>query len=204
MAQPIQDPTVGSALQALFSLQGRVRPALEEFIIPTVRVADLSRGASPPLSRICSAAIAGIAAVVGELATVRFEVPPTLLAEILSIRYAFNAVGGLKISFPGNAAAVSGLGSTVLPTRQGLIDGRVANQAQPAAVITYGTQAGSLSPYQYFEQTWATNQTTHVDLPSGIVVGTGRSNYGFMEMQWNPANTQVAGLSIVWREFAVV
>lgn len=42
MSQPVQTPTIGSRLQRLLSLQGRVRPYLEESIIPTISVGDLA------------------------------------------------------------------------------------------------------------------------------------------------------------------
>lgn len=42
MAQQIQSPTIGSRLQRLLGLQGRVRPYLEESIIPTINVGDVA------------------------------------------------------------------------------------------------------------------------------------------------------------------
>lgn len=51
MSQPIQRPDVSARLQDLFRLVGRVRPSLEEYIIPTVQVADLGMAAAPPIRR---------------------------------------------------------------------------------------------------------------------------------------------------------
>ena len=41
MSLPIQTPVVGQLLQRAFGIKGRVRPALDEIIVPVVNVADL-------------------------------------------------------------------------------------------------------------------------------------------------------------------
>jgi len=55
MAWPIQTPTLGSRLQALFRLQGRVRPRLDETIIPVVLTGDVQFPTDPEYQRLASA-----------------------------------------------------------------------------------------------------------------------------------------------------
>lgn len=74
MSQPIQRPDVSQRLQELFRLVGRVRPSLEEYVIPTVQVADLGVAAAPPVRRVVQ--IGGLrAAVAGEHGIVRIGNP---------------------------------------------------------------------------------------------------------------------------------
>jgi len=200
MAQPIQDPTVGGALQALFSLQGRVRPALEEFIVPTVRIADLSQGATPAISRHASAAF-NQAAVAGEHAQLRFEMIPGALAVIRRLHLVADTDTMIRINFPGNAATLGALGTVAA---KGFTDGRVlagspGGEQNPAAVLTYGTAVAPLGAFQVFFQALATEEV-NIE-PRGWVVGTGRPDlYGFLELDTYSLNVQLRG-SIEWDEY---
>lgn len=202
MAQPIQDPTVGVTLQKLFSLQGRVRPALEEFIIPTVVVADLSPAAAPPIRRRAGAFNAH-AAVVGEFFTLRFEMPATTFAVVRRIMVSAAVGGDLLFNFPGNAATLAALASTA---GKSFIDGRLLPGAPsgaqlPAGVVTSGTQAAALTPTPF---AWprATGEVSNIE-PTGWVVGGFPSLTGFLEMQLDVANTGVAW-SLEWDEYQLV
>jgi len=203
MAQPIQDPTVGSALQRLFNLQGRVRPALEEFIIPTVQVAALEGHAPPPVTGLASCT-AYVAATAGEYATLRFEVPGGILAELLEINVTAAADGSLSLANRGNAATVAGLAGTAT---KGYLDGRLLPgstfQGNPAGVLTYGTQAALIIGTPWIVRLQNGVPRTFA-LPRGLVLGTGVSGaYGFLELQFNVANAALTRCSLIWREYAI-
>lgn len=204
MAQPIQDPTVGGALQALFGLQGRVRPALEEFIIPTVRVADLSQGAAPGIRRRVACAIVQ-AAVAGEYFTARLEMIPGSIAVVrfVGMYPTSGTAGNLKMRFPGNAATIGALANTATKS---YVDGRIlagspGGQQNPAGVLTYATSAAAFAGV---EARYPVPGTGLLLEDPGWVVGTGRADlYGFLEMQFSAVNEQVTG-TVVWDEYQIL
>lgn len=63
MSKQIQTPEVGSALQSLFKLVGRVRPQLEEYVMPVVLVGDVGAASPPAVRRIYRAG--GLTAAAG-------------------------------------------------------------------------------------------------------------------------------------------
>lgn len=203
MAQPIQDPTVGVVLQGLFKLQGRVRPALEEFIIPTVQVADISQGARPATRR---RAVAGIAqaAVAGQVFQARFEIPGGMIAVIRRINLS-STTGAMNIrfNFPGNAASIAALAgvSAKAFTDGRLLPGAPSGAQQPAGVLTFGTNAAALATTQAVFRLFATQELV---IYPDWVVGTGHPQLvGFLEFESNTANAQVAG-SVEWDEYPIV
>jgi len=200
MAQPIQDPTVGMALQALFKLQGRVRPALEEFVLPTVVVASIAEN-SPPAAAGAAVLRFAQGAVAGEYGTWRFEVPGGSFAEVTRLTGQIGANGFIRLHFPGNAATIGPLAHTA---NKGFIDGRIINaRGQPASVLTYSTQAAALGSYEWVYPVTA-NQTFSIDMPQGLIVGTGdESTFGFLEGQFSAVNTAIYSMSLWWREYAV-
>jgi len=202
MAQPIQDPTVGAALQALFGLQGRVRPYLEEYVIPTVRIADLSQGATPAISRHAIARISA-AAVAGQQFIARLEIIPNVIAVIRRLVLEPDADTKLLLAFPGNAA---NLGPQATTADKGFTDGRIlagsAGGAQsPAGVLTFGTGGGPYGTQQGELQLFAA--VANVYEPTGWVVGTGRPDlFGFLEMHAVSANVGLVG-QIEWDEYTL-
>jgi len=205
MAQPIQDPTVGTALQALFGLQGRVRPALEEFVIPVVNVANLARNAPPPVTGMATATCF-VAGVAGQYPTLRFEVPGSILAELVYMEVQSGSAGLMGLAFRGNAATIAALaGSASKSFADGrLLSGSPGGLRYPAGALTYGTQAGLLASV-HDEYQYEANAARKIDFPPGIVCGTGRPDvYGFIEFQFSTAAAQLNRFTLGWREYAVV
>lgn len=202
MAQTIQDPGVGAALQRLFGLQGRVRPALEEFVVPTVQLADLSLGAPPPLIRHASCRTS-IAAVAGERPVFRFESVGGMICVIRRI-FLFSATGASNPSFAfrGNAATLGALGTVATKsfTDGRLLPGTPWGAQQPSGVLTIGTQAGSIGTVHWEARMEAVGGLEIVPR-GGWVVGTGRPGLvGFLEGQVATNNIALA-LSMEWDEF---
>lgn len=202
MAYPIQSPAVGTALQDLFGLQGRVRPALEEFIIPTVQVADIGQGSAPYVRRHAIARWYQ-AAVAAEYFTMRFEMIPGTIAVVRHMQVTAGGTGSLRVNFAGNAATIAALATTAT---KGFTDGRIlagsAGGGQtPAGVLTYSTSAALVGTYQ--GQIRLT--TTPYDLyPDGWVIGTGASGlFGFLEFAFDNANQVVQGY-VEWDEYQVL
>lgn len=199
MPKQIQNPLVGQALQYAFGLQGRVDPALDEIVIPVVSVGDLSRGGPPGISRAASAAFSQ-AAVVGEFAVARFEVPGNVVARIDRLVVRSSAAA---------ATLVVTYGST-FPTpantaQKNLKDGRLreANQV-PAGVLTFGTQVPTpFAPTTSERYFLASNVLTVLELP-GAVVGSGLAGqFGFLEFGLITNNVQLDA-TLHWTEFTLV
>ena len=182
MSQPIQNPVVGSLLQKAFNLQGRVRPTLEEFVVPVVSLGDLSTGAEPPVVRRASCGIIQ-AAVVGQSFTARFEVPGGVLAVIRSLRlYCDGTARRLRVFHAGNAASIA---APATGADHGYCDGRLLAGSgitqTPAGQCFFGTQAASLVTVN--AQYPVSVDGLVYDDP-GWVVGTGAGGvFGFLELQ---------------------
>lgn len=137
MSQPIQVPTVGTLLTEFFRLVGSVRPELEEVVIPTVLVGDLS-GSAPPTRRRHASCVGGIAAAAAENAW--FELSnsdPNTLAVITDVFAFATAADFLKVAFP-TATLLAG-GSTVVATS--FTDSRVL-PGGPGFVLRQISQGG--------------------------------------------------------------
>lgn len=202
MAQPIQDPTVGTALQQLFGLQGRVRPALEEFIIPTVKVADLSLKTADPVIRHASCRTS-VAAVAAERPVFRFE---SIGGTICVIRRIFlfsaTAAGNPSFAFHGNAATLGALATTATKsfTDGRLLPGAPSGAQKPSGVLTIGTQPGSLGTV-HWEGRMDASLGLEITPTRGWVVGTGRPGLvGFLEGQVAVNNIALA-VSMEWDEY---
>ena len=204
MAEPIQNPLVGQVLQSAFGLQGRVRPSLETFVIPTVSLGDLSLGMTPDVARSASAFI-DIAAVVGEQATLRFESIGGVICAIRQIHLFGDDDFTFIWAHRGNAAAIAALGTT---EDKGFCDGRLLAGAPsgaqaPSGVLTDGTQVAALANPTGSIRVLATAGLVGFR-PNNWFVGTGRPGLvGFLEMQCNTANSRIRG-SIEWDEYPAV
>lgn len=193
MAQPIQTPGVGAALQRLFRLQGRVRPSLEEFVIPTVQVADLSQGSVPPVRRH-AVSFFNQPGVAGQSATWRLEVPPSVLARIDRIYVTPAAAGPMFANFGSTIAVPAGNAANEFS------DARVrANGELPAGLVTFGTQVAILAG------TWrvdvAANEVTEIR-PRAWLIGGLFDAFDFLEMQFFQANTAVT-VAMEWEEYQI-
>ncbi|GMR14273.1 MAG: hypothetical protein BMS9Abin29_2518 [Gemmatimonadota bacterium] len=202
MAKEIGTPLPGDILTRAFQVKGRVRPMLEEFIIPTVLLGDLSQAFGPSIGRGAIAHIS-IGATVGELFTGRFE---SIGGTICVIKRIFlqssTANQNLRFGFRGNAATIVALATTPAKT---FTDGRLLAGAPwgaqtPSGVLTTGTQIAALG-----------TQQGQIRMPAdgillenlGWVVGTGDpALLGFFEFQVSIANATVLGF-FEWDEYPV-
>lgn len=108
MSQPIQVPTVGALLTEFFRLVGSVRPELEEIVIPTVLVGDLS-GSAPPVRRRHVSCVGGIAAAAAENAWFElFNSDKNTIAVITDVWAFASAADFLKVAFPTSTLLAGG------------------------------------------------------------------------------------------------
>ena len=183
MPKQIQNPVVGQLLSQVFNLQGRVEPALDEIVTPTVQVADLGRGSPSPIVRgVVHQCLQG--GVAGELFTARLEVPGNVIARVRRV-HLYSASAAFFVAKFTNAG-----GPQANTAVKEVTDGRLSNRDVPAAsVLTYGTQVGGLPA-----TTWRVRVPTEgvTFEPAHWIVGSGCANqFGFMEFQLQSANVQV-------------
>lgn len=193
MTKTIQNPRVSGALQEAFDLQGRVKPALDEIIIPTVQVADLSTGQIPATRRACSCRFIQ-PGVAGEKFTARFEIPAGIIAVVQ--RLFIYPSADLRIF-----AQFSGFSVGALPNvaQKAVTDQRLTvSGIQPAGVLTYGTQAPFVTNAQWMG--FAPLGQGLIYEPNGWVVFGGLQNFGFLELQSGTDNVQVIG-HMEWTEY---
>lgn len=192
MALQIQRPEIWANLQRLFRIVGKGKLELEQNVIPVVQVGDVSLGQLPPVVRSCSAA-ATIVPVAGELATVRFEVPGGVLAQIRRLHVWASGDCSFTGSFSsaGSAQAGTGLSS--------YIDGRLLQLGQgPAGLLTFGTQVAAIAPIQFVAR--VPTAQAHIFEFEHLVVGSGTPDqFGFAEFQIDAANTTMV-FNIEWDE----
>ena len=195
MALPIQDGgLIATRLQKLLGIQGRVRVNLEEFILPTIQVADLGRGALPPERRHVSARF-DQAAVIAESCVVRLEAIPSTILVVTDIHITpIGNTGFLLGNFTSTIAAPPNIAI------KQFTDNRLTqDQEKPAGVLAFGTQNANLGIIPWMAQLEA-DIDNHFQ-PEGWVVGSGvPGQFGFLELQVNIANTRAIG-SIEWDEY---
>lgn len=198
MATPIQDPTVGSALQRLFKLQGRVRPMLEDFVVPVVTVGS-AEGHSLPSVSATAGARHFQAGVAGEYATARFAVPAGMVAQIHKITMVSSVQTTLLLKAETPPATGSAYANTADKNYQ---DGRLLAQGfTPGVVITYGTRAAPLGSPLIASVTVPT--TGLVWEPERMIIGSGRPDQaGYFQLQFNTLAVQMTA-SWEWTEYAV-
>lgn len=200
MPKQIQNPLVGQALQYLFGLQGRVEPSLDEIVVPTVQIGDLSRGGPPGITRSASAAFSQAAGGAGQFSVARFEVPGNVVARIDSMVVRVSGAAATLIITHGSTFA-----TPANTAQKSLKDGRLLQAGEVAAgVVTYGTQG--VTPFapttseRYF---LASNALVTIPTP-GLIVGSGLpGQFGFMEFGLITPNLQLDA-TIQWTEFRLV
>jgi len=189
---------IAGRLSKLLGLQGRVKPSLEEYVIPTIQVADLAQGGLPPVTRRCVIQF-DVAGVVGEVATVSFEVPGGVLAVLRNLKCNSAADANL-LMFVGSSVNTAGF-----TEKSGvLVDGRLrATESESAATFVFGTQAGALAQID-----WRMGAPAGISLELivnnlGWAVGSGRPDqFGFMEFQLESSNT-TGRFTVEWDEYQI-
>lgn len=201
MAQEIQTPVPGSLLTDAFGLRGRVRPFLEEFIIPVISLGDLSLSIAPGVVRHATALI-NEAAAVGERWVGRFEAPAGVIAVIRQI--SLRSAGGLttvSMRFPGSSPSITPANTCT----KGFVDGRLltgsGTSQTPACTLLSGTQVAALANPSF--QTSLPAEGLVYLPPGGWVVGGGANAPGYMEMNVVGNNQACLG-GIEWDEYQVL
>ena len=193
----IGNPRVTEQLVRLFNLKGAVSPELEEFVIPTVQVANLDMGSPPPLQRTATY-YASQAAVVGERAVFQLAVPPGVVAVIKRIMlFGITAQPrSLLARFVGTTPTVTTPATTAGSC---FTDGRLhSTGVQPSSVLYYNTQVSNVAnadwalPLYLNNATW--NSAAREFIPDwGWVVGSGnRDDSGYWEATFDIVNTAIA------------
>lgn len=195
MSTPIQRPDVGEALRQYFRLVGRVRPTLEEYVVPVVSVGDLAQGGAPAASAQASFSIVKTAGGAGNYSGFRLEVPGGMIARIDQIWLQTSTAGLGEFKFTGTGA---GFGNSA---NKAFTDGRLTDQGlEPATVVTFGNRASGLSG----EHSIVRVTVDGVILEPGWVVGSGRPDqFGFLEFGLVTANTDL-NATILVTEFPLV
>jgi len=191
----IQTPQVGQLLQRLFKITGRYRPSLEEFIVPTVQIADLGQGSPPPIIRSATSFFSQ-AAVVGERATFRLECPPTTLLTLDSMLFTAGSSSSIEIFLGSSVPAPA------TPATTRFTDGRIlqANE-NTAGKVNFGTQAAGLAAF-HFRQALLSGVPTLIK-PLNWIVGSGVPvQFGFIDFQFGPLNVSFEAI-LQWTEYQI-
>lgn len=200
MSFRIQTPQVGTQLQAIFRLNGRVNPELEEFIVPTIQVADLAIAFAPPERRHVSAR-SGAGAVSGERFVFRLECPPGMLIDVRRLWMSPNGTAGrVLINFTGPPSSSPSNSSTAAFT-----DGRLSQRSEtPAGIILMDTQVGNITSGSQFIDDVPTAPANWDYRPTGWILGSGVSAVStFMEGNFTVDNLAV-DFAMEWDEYPVV
>lgn len=193
----IQRPDAGTLLTEHFRLTSRVSPQLEEFIIPTAQVSDLSIGATPPTCRSGAMQFSN-SPVVGERSVWRFESPPGVICKI-------KRFWCLNVDVDGDLTAHFGSSLAVVPTvaaTSRFTDGRLTGLEPPAGLVLHDTQVGLLAAFEW--RRFIPLLTDITIEPNNWVAGTGRrGEFGFIEFLLTGVASSV-NVSMEWDEFTVV
>ena len=200
MSLPINVPGLSELLQRAFGLQGRVRPVLEESVVPVIQVGDLSAGTPPPVTRHATARCFQ-SAVALERFVARLECPGNVIIEVRKLIIAPAAGGvtfdirfGAQIAVPANTADKQ------------FTDGRLLESGQsPAGVLSFGTHVDGIN-----NPSWRTHIPDFpnpfvYDVPRGWIIGSGGpTQFGFVDFAYNQLNEAMTAFVVEWDEYQIV
>lgn len=196
----IQSPDVATRVRNFFGIKGKYRPEVEEFIVPTIQVGDLSVPGLPPITRHASVGF-DVGAVVGEYFTFRLLAPEGVLCVITDLNLV-PALAGAGSHIRASFVTLAGLA----PAAAGFTDHRLTSGQRfpievPAAQAAVGTFVMPIAPI-----IWRTiltdNEDNHIE-PKGWVIGTGKPGVGASLMIQSAAlNLRIHG-SVQWDEYQV-
>lgn len=196
MTVKIQSPDVARRVAEFFGIRGKYVPSVEEFIIPTLQVGDLSVAGAPPISRHASVAF-DVAAHATQKFTLRLFAQGVLCV-ITDIRLIPVSGGGAHIR------AAFSTGAAPTPLAPGFTDHRITagvlHPAQvPGALVGASTAASNITPI-----VWRSILTDVVDnhyQPRGWVIGTDKQGgSGSLMLQTGSNNVRIHG-SLEWDEY---
>ncbi len=207
MTYEIQNSRASAALTDAFDLKGRVRPELEEFIVPVVSVGDLAAGSPPAIQRTATAYFSQIA-VSGQRACFQFIVPGGTVAVIKRVQF-YGIVSATDAWFLLFSAASAALGKPANQATMSFTDGRLQQTGvEPSCQLWSGTKVSTLNA------DWAIPQFAPIDATyssaecvyqptSGWVVGSGKLGVSsYLEGAFDGTNMAQAGV-LEWEEFQV-
>lgn len=198
MPVKIQSPDVARRIAEFFGIRGKYLPEVEEFVIPTLQIGDLSVAGVPPVGRHASVAF-DVAAHATQKWTFRLYAEG-LLCVITDFRLIPVAGGGahVRASFAGGPAPA--------PLTPGFIDHRITDgqlfPAQvPGAIVGASTQASNINPI-----IWRSALADLVDnhyQPKGWVIGSDKQGgNGALMLQIGSNNVRCHG-SVEWDEYQI-
>lgn len=194
MPVKIQGPDVARRVAQFFGIRGKYLPQIEQFIVPTISVGDVSMPGVPPVRRHVS--VQGYeAAVVAEKASWWMNAPIGVLAVITDIHVI--PVGDMNL----NVAFWFGGAASLTPR---FTDGRLVQppalpQFPPACTAGSWTAAGVITNIAWTGVAKAT-QVNHYR-PVGWIVGAG-TGAGGVQFQSSENNVAVS-LTVEWDEYHV-
>ena len=195
MAKPVYNPVIGDALTRQYEQQGRQQLTIDEAIVPVAIVSNSAGNVQPPVRRSSSSTVQA-AAVVGQLATFRLEVPPGTIAVVNTVTVVAGSAGELQMSLNQTLPGFATIGTVAFT------EGRLGNAGQiPAARLSGGTQAGAIADVVWRREFGGTGFGANLAF-NLVVGGSTQGQYGFVTFQMDQANTLYA-LSLQWDEYAV-
>ena len=206
MTLEIQTPRAGQALTDAFDLKGRVRPELEEYVVPVVNVADLSAGAPPAIQRTATAYFSKDA-ISGQRACFQFIVPGGTLAVIKRISF-YGVVTATDAWFILFSAASAALGKPASQATSSFTDGRLQQTGVvPSSQLWFGSKVSTLNadwalPLFMTDQTYGTSEAVY-EPTGGWVVGSGVDGVSsYLEGAFDGTNMDQSCV-LEWEEFQV-
>ena len=206
MPLEIQNPRAGQALTDAFDLRGRVRPELEEYIVPVVSIGDLSAGSPPAVQRTATAYFSQDA-VSGQRCCVQFIVPGGTLAVIKRVSF-YGVVTATDAWFILFSAASAALGKPASEANSSFTDGRLQQTGViPSCQLWFGTKVSTLNadwalPLFMTDQTYGSAQAVY-EPTGGWVVGSGAPGVSsYLEGAFDGTNMAQACV-LEWEEFLV-
>lgn len=196
MTLEIQNPRAGQALTDAFDLRGRVRPELEEFIVPVVTVGSLDMGLPPAVQRSVTY-YAAQSAVAGKRFVFQLAVPPGVITVIKRLLL-FGITSSPRPLLARFAGGTSGITTPATTAGSCFTDGRLAQTGvEPSSKLYYNTQTDNISgsdwalPLYLNNATW--NSGAREFVPNGgWVVGSGNTQEpGYFEGTFDFVNTAI-------------
>ena len=208
MTLEIQNPRAGQALTDAFDLKGRVRPELEEYVVPVCNVADLTAGAPPAVQRTATAYFSQ-AAVGGQRACFQMIVPGGTLARIRRVSFfSADSLAQPDAWFLLFSAQSAALGKPASQANTSFTDGRLQQTGVvPSAQVWFGTKVSTLTadwalPLFYQDQTTGASSNSY-EPTAGWVVGSGVAGVSsYLEGAFDEVN-EAQTVVIEWEEFQV-
>lgn len=209
MALQIQDAgAVAGRLREFFRLTGTVKPELEEFVLPTVLVGDLSNGAKPSTRRH-AAVFADRGATVGEVPLFRLEIPGGIIGVVTEWSFTSDTSAQVLRVNAGTTILDADLPTIIDPvfTDERLTLGADAAGQPPAqlpgGVLLSGSRVAQLGTFQK-RVTEGPNTFQSTQRPQGWVIGSGTPDrFGFLEFAGEIVNLRTR-LQIEWDEYQIV